>query len=162
MLTAPDAVTQRLAIEHARSVQPHIEIVARVHNRAQLVELARLDHVRPVQAERELGFAMARQLLQALGASTIEAEATVLSAERGDDGQANPPRLFELAVPRNGAVVGRTLAELGLPASALVVAVVRDGRHWGPRGPTTLAGGDTLLVFAGGDDAREVEAVVRA
>ncbi|MBX3464277.1 MAG: cation:proton antiporter [Planctomycetes bacterium] len=162
VLTTPDAVSQRLAIEHARRVQPGIEIVARVHSGAQLAELQAVDRARPVHGERELGFAMARQLLEALGASTIEAEAVVLGAGRGDQGAADAPRLFEVPVPAGAAVVGRTLAELQLPATALVVAVVRGGVHLVARGPSTLAAGDTLLLFAGSDDARVVERLVAA
>jgi Trk K+ transport system NAD-binding subunit len=65
-------------------------------------------------------------------------------------------------VPAHSAVAGRTLAELGLPGGALVVAVVRGGHHLVARGPTALAGGDVLLVFASNADALTIEARVRA
>lgn len=158
VLTAPDAVSQRLAIEHARSVRPDLEILTRVHSEAEAVRLAGLGGIRPVRGERELGLAMARQLLQMLGASTIEAEATVLGAARQTAaGSPEQPRLFEVAVGAGSAIVGRTLSEIGLPATVLVVAVVRGDRHHVPRGPTRLEPGDVLLLFATGADALLVE-----
>jgi Trk K+ transport system NAD-binding subunit len=44
-----------------------------------------------------------------------------------------------------------------MPATVLVVAVVRQGSHRIPRGPTRIEAGDVLLLFATGDDARTVE-----
>lgn len=161
VLTAPDPVSQRLAIAHARSVQPGIQTLVRVHTSSQFDELSAQPGARPVHAERELGLAMARQLLEALGATPIEAEATVLSTARGAGGRDRPPRLFEIQVPDGGAVVGRKLAELRLPAAALVVAVVRNGSHLVARGPTMLEPADILLVFATGEDAQAVEQLVR-
>jgi Trk K+ transport system NAD-binding subunit len=80
----------------------------------------------------------------------------------GDAAAVAPPRLFEIAVPAHSTVSGRTLAELRLPGGALVVAVVRGGHHLVARGPTALAGGDVLLVFATNADALAIEARVRA
>lgn len=160
VLTTPDAVTQRLALEHVRSVRPDVEILVRVHSTAQLHELAKLPKTRAVHAERELGFAMARELLEALGASRIEAEVTVLGAERQPTGTGSAPRLFEIAVHATAVVVGKTLAEIGLPSSALVVAVVRNGVHLVARGPTRLESGDVVIVFATGEDAQVVERVL--
>ncbi|MFN9843509.1 MAG: cation:proton antiporter [Planctomycetota bacterium] len=163
VLAAPDAVTQRLAIEHARAVRPGLAVLARVHTDGQFAACAAMAGVRPVHGERELGHAMARELLQTLGASPIEAEAAVRGVGAGGDAAtAAPPRLFEIAVPAHSAVAGRTLAELGLPGGALVVAVVRGGHHLVARGPTALAGGDVLLVFASNADALAIEARVRA
>jgi CPA2 family monovalent cation:H+ antiporter-2 len=163
VLAAPDAVTQRLAIEHAHAVQPGLAVLARVHTDAQFAACAAVVGARPVHGERELGHAMARELLQTLGASPIEAEAAVRGVGAGGDAAtAAPPRLYEIAVPAHSTVAGRTLAELGLPGGALVVAVVRGGHHLVARGPTALAGGDVLLVFAANADALAIEARVRA
>ena len=160
VLTTPDSVTQRLALEHVRSVRPDVEVLVRAHSTAQLHELAQLPKTRAVNAERELGFAMARELLEALGASRIEAEVTVLSAERRPAGMGTAPRLFEIEVRATAAVVGQTLAEIGLPSSALVVAVVRGGVHLVARGPTRLEQGDVVIVFATGEDSQSVERVL--
>jgi monovalent cation:H+ antiporter-2, CPA2 family len=162
VLTTPDAVSQRLAIEHARSLRQDLAILARAHSQPEVDWLRRTPGVQPVLGERELGFAMARHLLEALGASTIEAEATVLSASREGVGASAMPRLFEIRVPGHAAVAGRTLADLGLPPTALVVAVVRDGAHLVARGPTRLEAGDVVLLFATGDDACDVERCLAA
>jgi CPA2 family monovalent cation:H+ antiporter-2 len=163
VLTSPDAVAQRLAIEHARSVRADLPVLTRVHTQAAATSMSRLGGVRPVLGERELGLAMARQLLEMLGASTIEAEATVLGAARDGAvaGSGALPRLFEIVVGAGSPVVGRTLAEVGLPATVLVVAVVRGGAHEVPRGPTRIEAEDVLLLFASGDDARTVERCVQ-
>ncbi|MCC6670433.1 MAG: cation:proton antiporter [Planctomycetes bacterium] len=160
VLTVPDAVASRLAAEHARAVNPTIQLLVRVHSQGQAQDLARYAGVRAVHGERELGFAMARHLLEALGASTIEAEAAVLAAQRGLDAGTSPPRLYEVSVPRGSGAIGQRIAGLELPQGLLVVAIVRDGQHLVARGPTILLEGDVLLLFATGADAREVERMV--
>ncbi len=159
VLTAPDPVAQRLAIEHARIANPGLRVLARVHSQEQCDDLRRREGVHPVHGEVELGYAMARHLLQELGASTIEAEAAVLAAQ-GGVAAASQLRLHEIAVRPDSAVVGRGIADLGLPSSVLIVAIVRGGHFVVPRGPTQLAAGDTLLVLANGDEARQVERLV--
>ena len=161
VLTMPDPVAQRLAIEHATAANPALAVLARTHSQAQIDELLRFPNVAPSDAEAELGYAMARRLLQVLGASPIEADATVLAAQGGAVAT-EQLRLFEVRVPATAAVVGRGIATLGLPASALIVAIVRGGQFLVARGPTALVGGDTLLLFANGDDARSIERLVAA
>jgi len=63
-------------------------------------------------------------------------------------------------VRANAAVVGKKLAELGLPSAALVVAIVRGGVHLVARGPTQIEQGDVVIVFATGEDAQVVERVL--
>ena len=75
-------------------------------------------------------------------------------------GMGAAPRLFEIEVRATAAVVGQTLAEIGLPSSALVVAVVRGGVHLVARGPTRLEQGDVVIVFATGEDSQSVERVL--
>lgn len=159
VLCLPDPVAHRLAIEHARRERSDIRILVRVATRDELDALTALPGVCPVHGERELGLAMARHLLEALGASSIEAEAAVRRPLHEAD---RSPRLFEVGVPAGGAVVGRTVAELGLPPQALVVAIVRGREHLVARGPTMLAAGDRLLLLADADEAHRVEATVAA
>ncbi len=164
VLTVPDAVSQRLAIEHGRAVRPDLEVLTRVHSHATAQAMARLPGVRPVLGEQELGLAMARHLLEMLGASPIEAEATVMGAVRDGRGAAagTVPRLFEIKVTTRAPTLGRSLSELGLPPSVLVVAIVRGGGHLVPRGPTRIEADDVLLLFATADDARGVERCMHA
>jgi CBS domain-containing protein len=61
-----------------------------------------------------------------------------------------PPEtvLFEVAVAPVSPLVGRPLAELGLPPSTLVVSILRDGEVIFPRAATEILGGDRLTVLA--------------
>jgi len=161
VLTMPDALSRRLAVEHASLANPALPVLARVHREREAAELRGFPGVRAVHGEVELGFAMARQLLQVLGASAIEADATVLAAQGGAD-DVSRLRLFEVRIPAGSPVAGRSIAELGLPATVLVVAIVRQGRLVVPRGGTPIAAADALLLFAGADDARTVETAVGA
>jgi cell volume regulation protein A len=51
---------------------------------------------------------------------------------------------------------GRHVRDLGLPPSAVVMLVVRDGTGIAPRGDTQLARGDHVYVFVSGDAEDEV------
>ncbi len=61
-----------------------------------------------------------------------------------------PPEtvLFEVVVPASSPLVGRPLSESRLPASTLVVSILRDGEVIFPRGSTEILGGDRLTVLA--------------
>ncbi len=63
-------------------------------------------------------------------------------------------RLVEVTLADGSPAVGVTIAELGLPRGATVVAVVRDGSVVVPHGDTTLDASDEvlLLVTAGSED----------
>ena len=156
-LTAPDPVTQRLAMEHIRSVRPDAQILVRAHDDASMAQFERMPNTKAVHGERSLGLAMARELLVALGSNRVEADVLV----RASSGTAAPSltklQLFEVVVPASAECVGKTIAELRLPAAALVVAIVRDGAHQIAREGTQVRAQDTVLVCATSEDAREVE-----
>jgi trk system potassium uptake protein TrkA len=63
-------------------------------------------------------------------------------------------RLVEVTLAEGAPVAGLSIAELGLPRGATVVAVVREGSVVVPHGDTTLDTGDEvlLLVTAGSED----------
>ncbi|HET7637049.1 MAG TPA: chloride channel protein [Candidatus Limnocylindria bacterium] len=69
-----------------------------------------------------------------------------------------PPEtaLFEVTVGGESPLVGRPLAEAGLPPSTLVVTVLREGEVIFPRATTTMAAGDRLTVLAAADHEHEV------
>jgi cell volume regulation protein A len=56
--------------------------------------------------------------------------------------------LLEVAVPEDSSVHGNRIMDLSLPDSALVVLIARGEDFIAPRGGTTIAKGDTLLVLA--------------
>ena len=70
VVTAPDAFQARAAIEHARSIQPEIDIVVRTHSDAERAYLEGKSVGKAVMGEHELAEAMARYAVERLGASS--------------------------------------------------------------------------------------------
>jgi cell volume regulation protein A len=68
--------------------------------------------------------------------------------------------ILEFEVDRRDAIVGRYLRDLGLPAAATVMLIVRDGTGVPPRGETRIEPGDRLYVLVTGDAHGEVEALL--
>jgi trk system potassium uptake protein TrkA len=92
-------------------------------------------------------------LLSALAeeAVTVGSLVRLLQLDRGD------ARLVEVTLAEESPAVGRSIAELGIPRDASIVAVIRDGHVVVPRGATTLTAGDEVLalVTAEGGDSEE-------
>ena len=65
-------------------------------------------------------------------------------------------RLVEVTLSASSAACDRTLADLGMPRDATVVAVVRRGSVLVPRGGTHLESGDEILALVGPDAEDEV------
>lgn len=55
-------------------------------------------------------------------------------------------QISEISLNEESPVVGRQLAEIGLPKDSLVAVVIRDGQTLIPRGTTDLRAGDRVLV----------------
>ncbi len=68
--------------------------------------------------------------------------------------------LVEMQVPRDSAVVGRMVLELGLPPGSLIVLLTRGDETIVPAGGTVIEADDELLVFAGKDDLKRIEAII--
>ena len=58
-----------------------------------------------------------------------------------------PLELVEFAVGGDDAIAGAAVRELGLPRSALIAVISRDGESIPPRGNTVVAAGDRLFVL---------------
>jgi CPA2 family monovalent cation:H+ antiporter-2 len=158
VVTSAEPLGARRAIEQAQRLNPTIEVVARVHHEAHRRALAALPRTQCVQGEAELAYAMARLMLLTAGVSVVETEALVLDARRGG-GEAGRPRtrIAEILVPGISPVVGRTLADLGLPRGALVVTIARAGEFVVPNGATVIQADDALLVLADAETAHAIE-----
>ncbi len=65
-------------------------------------------------------------------------------------------RLVEVTLSASSAACERSLADLGMPRDATVVAVVRRGSVVVPRGDTRLEAGDEILALVGPDSEDEV------
>ena len=83
------------------------------------------------------------QLLTALVEEAVSVGALVRLL-RFDGGSAH---LVEVTLADDSPAVGVTLAELGIPRDATIVAVVRDDRLVVPRGDTRLAVADEVLIL---------------
>jgi len=74
-----------------------------------------------------------------------------------DHGRAN---LIEVTLAEDSPAAGATIADLGIPRDATVVAVVRDDHLVVPRGDTTLGTGDEVLVLATSEAEAQVKALL--
>jgi trk system potassium uptake protein len=80
-------------------------------------------------------------------ASMIEQQTAldeVISLIPVGEGQVN---ISELLLIEGSGVIGKTLADLSLPADSLVAVVLRDGSAIIPRGSTTLLTGDRIVLI---------------
>lgn len=65
--------------------------------------------------------------------------------------------LVEITLADGSPAAGSSIAELGVPRDATVVAVVRDDRLVVPRGDTVLGVGDEVLLLVTGESERHVQ-----
>jgi monovalent cation:H+ antiporter-2, CPA2 family len=73
VVTVPDAIAVRLAVERAKALAPQAEILVRAESVEQLEDLGRLGVYEAVQPELEAGLELARQALARLGVEAEEA-----------------------------------------------------------------------------------------
>lgn len=65
--------------------------------------------------------------------------------------------LIEIDVPENSPAVGKAIFEIGMPRSAMIVLIHRDGKYLTPTGETTLQGKDHLLIMTDNKSAPWVQ-----
>src|ERR1700722_5035112 len=65
-------------------------------------------------------------------------------------------RLVEITLAEGTPAAGKTIASIGLPRGATIVAVVRDGSVIVPRGDTNLGVGDEVLLLVAADAEENV------
>ncbi|HVE93657.1 MAG TPA: TrkA family potassium uptake protein [Acidimicrobiales bacterium] len=80
----------------------------------------------------------------------------LLTFEGGD------ARLVEMTLASDSPAAGRSVAELGVPRNASLVAVVRDGHVVVPRGDTLLQPGDEVLALVTGEAEEPLTAMLAA
>jgi trk system potassium uptake protein TrkA len=71
-------------------------------------------------------------------------------------------RLVEVTLAEGSPALARTIADMGLPREATVVAVVREGRVVVPRGDTVLDIGDEVILLVTGESDDEVRRLLVA
>jgi len=80
----------------------------------------------------------------------------LLTFEGGD------ARLVEMTLAPDSPAAGRSVAELGVPRNASLVAIVRDGHVVVPRGDTLLQQGDEVLALVTGEAEEPLTALLAA
>ena len=75
VLTVPDAIGARLAVQRVKVLAPGADILVRAESAEQLVDLGRLGVYEAVQPELEAGLELARQALARFGVGPEEAQA---------------------------------------------------------------------------------------
>jgi cell volume regulation protein A len=90
-----------------------------------------------------------KPLAKRLGVAESPPKAPGLVKTTGDD-------LLRIVVPSGARVVGRQVVELGLPATALIVLLRRNGEAYVPRGSTVIEPGDELLLASRRHDHDEL------
>ena len=162
LFAAPDEFALRQVVAQAKASAPGRPIVARIHGEADRHRAPLIAQVDAVHGESELAFEMVRRMLGHLGISAIEAQAEVASLRRvgGPRFAHGPTRVVELAIPPGSPAAGKTLAELKLGASALVMIVQRDGELVVPTGATALHAGDQLFALADAEGRSQLEALL--
>jgi monovalent cation:H+ antiporter-2, CPA2 family len=85
VFAAYDPPAAEFAVEHARRVNPHIEIVARVETPEEAKRLRDRGASQTVEGERELAVQMARYTLRRFGVSTREVEVITQGLRRRPD-----------------------------------------------------------------------------
>lgn len=69
-------------------------------------------------------------------------------------------RLVEVTLAESSPAAGRSVAELGVPRDATVVAVVRSGHVVVPRGDTVVEPGDEVLALVTADSEDALKAIL--
>jgi monovalent cation:H+ antiporter-2, CPA2 family len=154
VLTVPDAIAARLAVDRVKALAPNADVLVRAESIEQLEDLGRLGVYEAVQPELEAGLELARQALACFGVGAEEARnfadgvrrelyAPISVEDPEDDGflarlrQAS--RAIEVEWVRlpeggsdkggfgEGVLLGRTIGDLGVRSEtgASVLAVVR-------------------------------------
>ena len=65
--------------------------------------------------------------------------------------------LLEVRLDENSRVVGRQVVELGLPSTAIIVLLTRNGEAYIPQGSTVLQTEDVLLVATRRQDQADLK-----
>ncbi|RKZ14295.1 Trk system potassium transporter TrkA, partial [bacterium] len=120
-------------------------LLARRHGVGKTVCLVdRSDYV-PLMSGLGVDAAVSPRLSTSLRISSFVRKRTVISSETvGFTGA----EILQLRVDKGCKWAGRSLGELDFPRDAVVAAVLKKGLFVTPRGDTTLATGDEVVVFA--------------
>ena len=157
MITLPGIERARLAVRAARSLNPHVAILARAHGRTEARELEQTGATEVVQPEVEAAAALIQHALGRMALPADEAAAYLdRFREAIETARAQPaaarvalPEVREVPVPVNG-VVGQSLRDARIRErfGVTVVAIIRpDGVLLNPSPDTTIRASDRVRLF---------------
>jgi CPA2 family monovalent cation:H+ antiporter-2 len=166
IITVPDPVGTRLAVERVRAINPNVHVVVRSTTIEQMEELGRLGVYEAVHPESEAGLELGRQALNHLGVGAAEIQRFADEVRRelyapitrqGDDDLLAQLRRVSreietewVRLPEGDTVVGKTIGDLKIRSStgASIVAVVRGEEVVPNPGPdVALRAGDLVGVL---------------
>lgn len=167
ILTVPNPVSTRLAVEAIRRLSPSVHVVARAGTEEVMRDLEGLGIHEVVQPELEAGLELARQALSHLGVGTsgmqaltdlvhranydplTDPERTSRELTRLTDRLAKMVEVERLLLPPGSPAADRTLGELDVRrrTGSQVIAVIRGGQLTANPGPDfRLRAGDEVAV----------------
>jgi len=191
VISVPDAIAARLAVERTKALAPDAEILVRAESVEQLEDLGRLGVYEAVQPEFEAGLELARQALARFGVGAEEAQnfadgvrrelyASISTedpaSDEGGDGflmrLATASRAIEVewvrlpgdGDPDESLVLGRTIGDLGVRSEtgASVLAVVRGEKVIpNPGADLRLESGDAVGVLGTPEQRAAFRALAR-
>jgi CPA2 family monovalent cation:H+ antiporter-2 len=82
-LAMADSVAVRLALDHARRINPDLEVIARTHNDSEFEFLQASGVAEVIRPEMEAGLEMVRHILCRLNMPEAEVEKTIISQRKG-------------------------------------------------------------------------------
>ena len=112
----------------------------------------------PVAEEgRVIGVISRSAVLRGYRSATLRTLSVSRQIQELTQDAADPGQFFDVYLGSSSPVIGTRIVDLGLPQSALVVAIRRQGKAVIPHGDTMLEVGDRVVVFASASG--EVEAL---
>lgn len=126
--------TNLIACQTARRVFGVRRTLSRVNDPGNLGVMKQLGVDVPVSSTAILAQTLEREV----DASSIQA---LISLNRGE------VSISQFILPEDSPLAGQAVKDLRLPAECVLISVTRDGDLIIPRGPTTLRGGDKVLVL---------------
>src|ERR671933_2400593 len=172
IITVPDPVGTRLAVERVRAINPNVHVVVRSTTVEQMEELGRLGVYEAVHPESEAGLELGRQALNHLGVAAAEIQRFAdevrrelyapITRQGEDDLLAQLRRISReietewVRLPEGDTVVGKTIGDLKIRSStgASVVAVVRGEEVVPNPGPDVALRAGDLVGVLGTPDQR--------
>jgi cell volume regulation protein A len=97
-------------------------------------------------------------LIQGMGLVTVAKLLRVGSDQppKKPDSAVTTPNIVRLVMPQESLMVGKSIVEISLPATALIILLHRGRHSYIPKGATVLEAGDEIVIATRKDDEDEL------